>query len=53
MGEDIVLMVWKGTQVESDLVVRVKYYQVFLFLLIVEVKLMDKLWGKDLYHNPQ
>ena len=47
------MMVWKGPQVESDLVVKVKYYQAFIFLVILEVKLMDKLWGKDLDYNPQ
>ena len=46
-------MACKVPQMEPDLVVKVKYYQVFIFLVIVEVTLMDKLWGKELDHNPQ
>ena len=42
----------KSPQVESYLVVKVKYYQVF-FLVITEVKFMNKMWYRELDTYPQ
>ena len=53
MTENSFLVVWKSSQVESDFLVEVNYYQVLIFLLILEVKLMDNLWEKELDQHPQ
>ena len=47
------MVVWKVPQMESYLVIKVKYYQVILFLMIVEVEWMDNMWGEELDHHPQ